>query len=466
MHGPFFGASTTAFYEHLLGDPAKIAALKAMSFGLDRFPAGSGANFYNWRTGLIEVQAHPGSSRYIQFWARAAAKIAQGMPHGITAEQYSAFSRQIGAQFILVPNFESSSVADQVEWFKRLAQAGIVPERIELGNEYAFAMGNDPASLARWRDEPTSMRIIKGYVDALKPYFPPHAKLAVQAAAGAIDLRNGRFGQRVKQWDEDLRPEPWFDAVTVHLYPRLRDVMGDPAAGATPASPANALPRLNAMMARADQGIEGILQGVERRVPGKELWITEWNATGANPVVQGGVGSAMSPAMEMLTTVRMALVQLRHPSVTCSLFFSFGFTQRQHPMFVPDGRGSYLPVPTAAAYGWLNQAANAGGSFQRIVPAGARPVTGGGSRNESYFPVEGGLFQTGTRATLILENVSADAFSFDPAALMPNRRPSKAELISTPSLFDTAVLPAKISSADVAGVIAIPPFSVARVVWE
>lgn len=466
MRAPIFGASTTVFYEHILGDPAKIAALKAMSIGLDRFPAGSAANFYNWRTGLIEVPAHPGSSPYIQFWARAAAKIAQGMPRGITAEQYSAFSRQIGAQFILVPNFESSSVADQVEWFKRLAQAGIVPERIELGNEYAFAMGNDPASLARWRDEPTSMRIIKGYVDALRPYFPPHAKLAVQAAAGAIDVRNGRFGQRVKQWDEDLRPEPWFDAVTVHLYPRLRDVMGDPAAGATPASPSNALPRLNAMMARADQGIEGILQGVERRVPGKELWITEWNATGANPVVQGGVEAAMAPAMEMLTTVRMALVQLRHPSVTASLFFSVGFNQRQHPMFVSAGRGAYVPVPTAAALGWLNEAANAGGSFQRIVQAGARPVAGGGSRNESYFPVEGGLFQSGTRTTLILENASGDAFSFDPAALLPNRRPSKVELISTPGLSDTAVLPARISGADAAGPIAIAPFSVARVVWE
>jgi len=466
LHAPILGASTTAFYEHLLDDPAKTAALKAMSIGLDRFPGGSDANFYNWRRGLIEVQTHPDSSAYIQFWGKAAARIAKGMPHGVTLEQFDGFSRQIGAQVVLVPNFESSTVADQVEWFKRLAHAGIVPERIELGNEYWVAMGNDPASLARWPDEPTSMRIMKGYVDAFRPYLPPNAKIAVQAAAGAIDIRAGRFGQRLKQWDEDLRPEPWFDAVTLHLYPRLRDVMGNPEAGTTAPTPQNALPRLKAMMARADEGTERILQGIERRLPGKQIWITEWNARGVNPVVQRGADEPMSPAMEMLAATRMALVHLRHPSVTASLFFSVGFAERQHATFVPDGRGSYAPVPTGAALRWLNEAANAGGSFQRVVQAGARPVAGGGSQNESYLPVEGGLFQSGTRTTLILENVSGDTFSFDPAPLMPNRRPSKVESISMPNLSDTATLPARIDTGNAGSAIAVAPFSVTRVVWE
>jgi hypothetical protein len=156
------------------------------------------------------------------------------MPTGVTLEQYDAFSRAIGAQVILVPNLESSSVAEQVAWFKRLAGEGIVPQRIELGNEFWVAMGNDPASLARWPDAPTSMRIMQQYLEAVKPYLPAHAKVAVQAAAGAVDVRGGRFGQRLRQWDADLRPEPWFDAVTVHLYPRLRDVLGDPQAGVTP----------------------------------------------------------------------------------------------------------------------------------------------------------------------------------------------------------------------------------------
>src|ERR1017187_10336808 len=60
--GPVFGSSTTALYEHLLEDPAKIKVLKTMGVGLTRFPGGSDANFYNWRTGLIEIQERPDSS--------------------------------------------------------------------------------------------------------------------------------------------------------------------------------------------------------------------------------------------------------------------------------------------------------------------------------------------------------------------------------------------------------------------
>lgn len=467
LHAPVFGASTTAFYEHLLDNPAKIAALKTMHIGLDRFPGGSDANFYNWRTGSIEVQTHPDSSRYMQFWAKAAANIAREMPSGITLEQYDDFSRQIGAQVILVPNFESSTVADQVQWFKRLASAGAVPERIELGNEYWVAMGNDPRSLARWPDEPTSMRIIQEYVAALKPYFPPHAKVAVQAAAGALDVRGGRFGHRLEQWDEDLRPEAWFDAVTLHLYPRLRDVMGDPTAGVTPPTPRNALPRLKAMMARVDEGIEHILQSTERRLPGKEIWITEWNPRGANSAVERGGEEPMSPAMEMLTAARMALVYLRHPSVTASLFFMFSFDERDaHTMFVPDGQGSYAPLPTAAALGWLNEAANAGGSFQRVVQAGVRPVAGGGARSESYFPVEGGIFRSGARTTLILENASGDTFSFDPAISMPSSQPSKVEFISMPDVSETVKLPARIQAGSVTGIATVAPFSITRIIWK
>ncbi|MGD0076848.1 MAG: hypothetical protein ABSD31_21355, partial [Candidatus Binataceae bacterium] len=268
LQGPIFGASTTAFYERLLDDPVKIAALKTTHIGLDRFSGGSDANFYNWRTGLIEISARSDSSAYVRYWVRAAANIARGKPGGVTMEQYESFSRQIGAQVIMVPNLESSSVAEQVEWFKHLAGEGAVPQRIELGNEFWIAMGYDPASLARWPDEPSSMRIMKRYLDAFRPYLPANARVAVQAAAAAFHVREhprGWRAQRLRQWDENLRPEPWFDAVTLHLYPRLREVMGSPQAGSTPPTPRNAMPRLKAMMARVDEGVERELRDIERR---------------------------------------------------------------------------------------------------------------------------------------------------------------------------------------------------------
>jgi len=468
LQGPILGVSTTAFYEHLLDDPVKIAVLKKMSIGLDRFPGGSDANFYNWRTGLIEIQTYPDSSRYVQFWAKVAANIVRAKPNGVTLEQYKSFSQQIGAQIILVPNLESSSIDDQVEWFKRLANEGIVPQRIELGNEFWVAMGNDPRSLARWSDEPTSMRIMKQYLDALKPYLSADVKVAVQAAAGAIGVRRGKFGQRLRQWDEDLHPEPWFDAVTLHLYPRLSEIMGDSEAGTTSPTTENAMPRLEAMMARVDEGVEQILQDTERRLPDKEIWITEWNTRGANMVTQRDTADEpMSPAMEMLTATRMALVHLRHPSVTVSLFFMHSFRQRDpHAMFVSNGQGSYDPVSTAVALQWLSEAANSSSSFQRLVQEGGQLVTGPGAKSESYLPVEGGVFESPGRTTLILENSSAASFFFDPSILLKGRHPNRVETLADSNLLSLEKTAAKIETQNPVGLIVIPSFSVTRIVWD
>jgi hypothetical protein len=367
-----------------------------------------------------------------------------------------------------VPNLESPSVADQAEWFKHLAGKGLVPQRIELGNEFWVAMGNDRTSLARWPDEPTSMRIMKQYLDAVKPYLPATAKVAVQAAAGAIDVRRGKFGQRLRQWDEDLRPESWFDAVTLHLYPRLREVMGDPKAGITPPTAENAMARLKAMMARVDEGSERILQDMEHRLPGKEIWITEWNTRGANTVTErGNAVEPMSPAMEMLTTTRMALVHLRHPAVTASLFFMYSFRPvDSHAMFVADGQGGYAPLPTAAALCWLSEAANGSGAFQRLVQEGEPAVSGGGVKNESYLPVEGGLFESAGRTTLLMENVSAASFSLAPSTVVKEHHPVRVETLATADLLQPDRLAATINLQDPAGPVTIPPFSLTRIIWD
>lgn len=159
----------------LVGNQAKTALLKEIAPAIVRFPGGSQANFYDWETGLLDFHGNRQSSRYVRFWAQIAPKIARTFPDGVHLEDYMPFAREVGADVILVPNLETSTLESQTAWFKRLASQGTLPKNIELGNEFWIAMGNDPDSLRRWPDEPSAMAVIHRYEQALRPIVGPGA---------------------------------------------------------------------------------------------------------------------------------------------------------------------------------------------------------------------------------------------------------------------------------------------------
>src|SRR5208282_5361838 len=101
--------------------------LKDLDLAFVRFPGGSQANYYNWRTGLLDMTTTPRSSAYMRFWADIAPKIRRGFPNGVKITEYTQFSRQLGAEVVLVPNLETSSISEQVAWFKQMKDAGNVP---------------------------------------------------------------------------------------------------------------------------------------------------------------------------------------------------------------------------------------------------------------------------------------------------------------------------------------------------
>ena len=59
----------------------------------------------------------------------------------------------------------------------------------------------------------------KGRMAGDRARFPGRARPAQRDA-----------GPGCRRWNDDLRPEPWFDAVTLHLNPRLNEVVGRGAA--------------------------------------------------------------------------------------------------------------------------------------------------------------------------------------------------------------------------------------------
>jgi hypothetical protein len=146
-------------------------------------------------------------------------------PAGVSAERMKVFCDEVGAEFIIVPNLETSEPDDQAEWFSRLAARGVVPRRVELGNEFWIATLDDPESLARFPDYRPTMKLSRRYVDALRPYLPPDALVAVQAAGVQQSViadpgPQASVAHRNWLWDEALEPEDWFHATTIHFYRR------------------------------------------------------------------------------------------------------------------------------------------------------------------------------------------------------------------------------------------------------
>lgn len=464
------GASAEPFWkaDKLLMDPARAGQVKSLHIAYTRFPGGSQSNYYDWKTGLFDVEANGNDSAYYRRFVDLSKWVKQAMPDGVTLERYKSFSDAAGADIILVPNLETSTVDDQIAWFRHLAAEGDVPSRIEMGNEFWIAMGMDQTVLEKWPDEPSSMKVIRQYADAIRPYLPPGAEIAVQAAAPIFGGGGKRRVARLREWNEALRPEPWFDAVTLHLYPRLNEILGDPDAVSEPLTPDIASRNFNALMARVDQGTDDTIEDVSARVPGKAIWVTEWNpAGGAGFGDEKSQSEPASPAMMMQLVTRMTLALLRHPQVAISEYFSLRFSPRTSKCaFLPGPDGGEEPTPVAMALRWLDEAANGGVSFRRYVEPGGARVSGGGVRAESYAQIEAGLFRGKGRATLIVQNASAASrvWIVDPA-LAPGA-PSLIQQMSMPDLADTALRPARVVTIPASGEIPIAPYSVTRIVWK
>jgi hypothetical protein len=146
------------------------------------------------------------------------------------------------------------------------------------------------------------------FLQAFKPYLLPNSKVAIQSAGSSFGRPKMKHWQ---EWDRCLKPAPWFSAVTIHLYPHLQDVYGTDWQQAYP------IEISRAMMARCDGGVDRVIDHTQQRLPGKEIWVTEWNTRGIDYTVKD---APTTLNMQAQCTTKMILAYLRHPAVTMSIF--------------------------------------------------------------------------------------------------------------------------------------------------
>jgi hypothetical protein len=463
------GVSAEPFWENLIDDPQKVAAIKTLHAAYTRFPGGTLCNYYDWKRGSFFLEPKPDASPYYKLFVKYSQWVAEKFPKGTSFEQYKAFSDSIGADVLMDPNLETASAQDQAEWFKHLAAEGIVPTHIELGNEFWIATGMDPDVLKRWPDSPTSMRIMRQYLDAFRPYLPKGAKIAVQAAGPSFQTVPDVYPpltKRLREWDEALQPEPWFDAATLHLYPRLTAVLGRPDAIKDPMTPAVAERNLRALMARVDDGTDNVVRELAHRLPGKEIWVTEWNPRGGETATSQYQTQPTTPAIYLHLMTRMNMAFLRHAEVTQTEFYMVSFLANTPRTLFVMAQGGYQPEPATLALAWFNEAANGGVTFRRYLEAGNPRVPGGGAKQETYGALEGALFRARERATLILQNASAEQRIYRIGKDLKLKTPSLVEQMALPDLAETAHRAVQVATVTPSTDIPLPPYSVTRIVWN
>lgn len=460
-----FGASLESMIEHLMDDPKKIAALAPMKLSYGRFPGGSHSDFYDWRKGKLALEVKPTSSGYVKFWGRIIPGINSTWKNGLYYEQYAQFCRSIGVEPIWVPNLESSTVDDQVAWLKHLAEKGATPRYVEMGNEFYVAMLFDPDSMARWPNEPATRKIIHQYVDAFRPYLPKNVKIASQACNENFGVKDasGALAERMLRWNDAIHSEDWFDAVTVHFYCQIPNMTD-----ARDTSDAVQAKRVfNAVMAHHDDGLDKALNALGARVPGKEIWITEWSPRGGDPTPGPNGRDSITHAMYAHAVARAQFTMLRVPQVTMSLFFMFNFSLK--PVFalfdaMPDG--SFAPMPPAIPVIWFAQAANTGVEYRRYLEKGSARTPGGERLKESYSAVEAGLFKGAAGTTLLVQNATASPRALELPANLRRRVPDNIETLAMPDLTDQTRAAAKITELRAGPKIELPAYSLTRFVWH
>jgi len=460
-----FGLQAVPLYERLTDNAEKEAIAKEMSPAYVRFPGGMVGNYYNWRSGQLELDVKPDSSATYRFYADVAQQVKQLHPQGVFIEPYYQFSQAIGAEIDLLVNLETSTVAEQVEWFKKMKDEGILPHHLELGNEFWLAMLGDPNVLKKWPDAPTTMRVMKEYRDALQPYTVQGTKFAVQAAASRFNASssNGKlvFVGSLKKWDEALQPEPWFDAVTIHLYPDVDHIAG---AGLKETLPDNMDKVFPALMARCDQGVDETISSVEKQLPGKEIWITEWSG-----YFWAGAKESQAPpvlGLHVHLTTRMMMTFLRHPSVAMTEYHMLNFTGGPFALYRYDAQTKrYVPISSAIILKWFYQAANGGATYERLKVDGSELITSPVLAEEGYYEIEAVKLQKGNTTTVIIHNAGSKAKSLSISSLVSGRLPTVIESASVVPTEDYSKASPPVVAIQPNDDIEIPPFSVTRIVW-
>ncbi len=459
-------------------DPATLQPARELGPTYLRFPGGTVSNFYDWRSGHLEVPTFAGES-YLRAIMRTIADVIRARhPEPYSLQAFVKEAREIGAETIVVPNLETSTPELQGTWLERARRDGLRPALVEMGNEFFFGLMGDPESERRFPNCESTLALTRTFVEAIRPHLDDGARIAVQSASSRFYVdREPQSGTlaRCWRWDQDIRGADWFDAVTAHFYPEFDCFAGPGTSARIPEE----IDRLyDALLARADSGIARALDFLEERLPGKEIWITEWSAwplsIGAwlqeKPLPELPPHPSFAPfqAIWLPYIGRMLLSMLRRSAVTVILYHALSFSGGVWGLFDRQAGGDYIPIGPCELLRWFIEAVH-GAEYHELTSEGTRRIDGGTPiSGETYSEIEGALFSRRTERTLIVQNAARSGRTVDISAVLDQHEPGSVEILLTPDFLSVLdhKLPQVATGKIASGMLDLPGPSLARIRWE
>ena len=241
-----------------------------------RIPGGTELNFWNWRTGLPFPKDHLARAgfnmehKFVQWAADGIVTIPEKLGAPLLPKRYLKFCQATGMEPIWGVNVSSASPEDAKAFAKRLRELGAPARHFEFGNE-CWIRSNVPGVT-------TPMDFVdrcRPYAEALREVFP-EAKIALSGshtpgrpAAMARLLGIDPEPLWENPWDTGVAQADFADAIVTHHYiepqhiGEMETISAEEFAAWCFVS-ATRLPR-------------SFANYYKKNLPGKEVWLTEWN---------------------------------------------------------------------------------------------------------------------------------------------------------------------------------------------
>ena len=232
-----------------------------------RFPGGTVANFYHWKTsGFIKDELTSSNSsdlnnRNVQNYTRLVSQ----RNGKISFDEFMELCRKLEVKPVIVLNLYTGSPSESADWVRYVKDKGYEIAGWELGNElYLEAYRN-------------KFPITEAYIEVAKQHaaamraVDSSIKLAVVASTVGFHLNErGTKADFEKVWDAQLAQENFFDSYAVHMYSysRVRQSLSF-----------EQLRRL--LFGSSDVAFKQAMEYYQQNFGNREAWITEWNI--ANP---------------------------------------------------------------------------------------------------------------------------------------------------------------------------------------